>query len=99
MKLYATVTSERATKGQGGKELTIQIKNEREEIICTLSVEDGGSNHEWPDGCTVITAHYERYRAIVRNIPWDNLKKGNKQKGEPSIQSTARKNWHDVMDQ
>ncbi len=84
MKLYATVTSERASKGQGGKELDIQIKNEAGEAICSINVADGGVDNEWPNGCTVITAHHEINRTIVRRIPWDNLKKtkGEKQKGE-----------------
>ncbi len=35
MKLYATVTSERATKGQGGEWLDINLKDERE---CTFAI-------------------------------------------------------------
>ena len=38
MKLYATVTSERATKGQGGKELDIDITDEIKSILWTLEV-------------------------------------------------------------
>lgn len=39
MKLYATVASERATKGQGGnKYLDIVVTNENSEIICLLSM-------------------------------------------------------------
>lgn len=39
MKLYATITSERATKGQGGNEfLEIEIKNEKRETILEFSI-------------------------------------------------------------
>lgn len=46
MKLYATTTSERASKGQGGNEyLDIAIRNDTEEIIALISF--------YPDGtCT-----------------------------------------------
>lgn len=41
MKLYATTTSERASKGQGGnKFLTIQVKDEKEAIILTLAFDN-----------------------------------------------------------
>lgn len=33
MKLYATTTSERASKGQGGKWLDIEVKNENNKVI------------------------------------------------------------------
>ena len=38
MKLYATVTSERATKGQGGKQLDIEIQNEQQRITHKINV-------------------------------------------------------------
>ena len=41
MKLYAIVTSERASKGQGGKYLHIEIFNEQEELIYSVIVDDG----------------------------------------------------------
>ena len=36
MKLYATVTSERASKGQGGKEIEISIFDENQEKVAQL---------------------------------------------------------------
>ena len=37
MKLYATVTSERATKGQGGNEfINIELKDEKQNVICLI---------------------------------------------------------------
>ena len=38
MKLYATVTSERASKGQGGKELMIEIMGENKVVIALIKV-------------------------------------------------------------
>lgn len=39
MKLYATTTSERASKGQGGNEyLEIDIQDEKERIVCSILV-------------------------------------------------------------
>ena len=42
MKLYATTTSERATKGQGGNDyLSIDVQNEDKESILTIKIEKG----------------------------------------------------------
>lgn len=42
MKLYATITSERATKGQGGNEyLFIIVKDEKQETIFELQLQSG----------------------------------------------------------
>jgi len=40
MKLYATITSERASKGQGGKYLNIKITNEKKETIALMWFEE-----------------------------------------------------------
>ena len=40
MKLYATTTSERATKGQGGNNyLKIEVKDEKKEVIMKIDVD------------------------------------------------------------
>lgn len=39
MKLYATITSERASKGQGGKTLDIVIRNEKEVAAIAIQVD------------------------------------------------------------
>jgi hypothetical protein len=40
MKLYATIQSERATKGQGGNDyLNINIKDENEKVVWTIHCE------------------------------------------------------------
>lgn len=40
MKLYATTTSERASKGQGGEYLNIEVKGENKENILELHIEE-----------------------------------------------------------
>lgn len=76
MNLYATVTSERAGTGQGGKHLAIVVTDkERQEIARLLiTIEDGGPviSYDYEDG--VIMA---RWRGL--ELPNE---KGNKQKGE-----------------
>jgi hypothetical protein len=42
MKLYATITSERATKGQGGNHLHIKITDKNKDELWRLYVEDKG---------------------------------------------------------
>lgn len=88
MKLYATVTSERASKGQGGNqslELAITAGEERENILTVFI----GSNPE----------HKDKYTATIESVHGSGLwilyalrnklnqeierhLKGNKQKGE-----------------
>ena len=82
MKLYATITSERASKGQGGNErLTIDIMNEEQKIIAYLHAipTDGkpvlGFFPSIKD-VYVVTSH-EEFRAIT-----EQQRKGKKQKGE-----------------
>lgn len=38
MKLYATTTSERASKGQGGNELVIHINDENKKTVASINV-------------------------------------------------------------
>lgn len=68
MKLYATTTSERASKGQGGKSLKIDIQDESMEVVATFSIEAGEEK-------TIITA---RYKPALVSFYDDT--KGNKQK-------------------
>lgn len=83
MKLYGTITSERASKGQGGNEyLDILIRDEEARIIANISVypkDDGVANRitltdaiEW-DIDTVAE--------IKRPQTWEELEKGKKQRG------------------
>jgi hypothetical protein len=82
MKLYAKVTSERATKGQGGNErLRIDIMNEQHGMIAYLHIIPTDAKPVvgfFPDirQSYVVTSH-EEFTAIV-----EQLRKGKKQKGE-----------------
>lgn len=40
MKLYATTTSERASKGQGGQWLDIEIKNEQKRLLGMIMIRE-----------------------------------------------------------
>lgn len=72
MKLYATVTSERASKGQGGKYLDIRISDATQKELADVQVteEDG-------EICLVLRVNHEN-----KGVFWLKETKGNKQKGE-----------------
>lgn len=76
MKLYATVSSERATKGQGGKELDIEVKNEQKETVFQIHVSEN-------DGDFLISfKNGERY-AKYEDLWWImDITKGEKKKSE-----------------
>jgi hypothetical protein len=74
MKLYATTTSERASKGQGGNEfLQINIKDLNEKVFLQIDV----IPYETLDGL--------QYEGKIRGVSNDSfihhIAKGNKQKG------------------
>jgi hypothetical protein len=69
MKLYATVSSERASKGQGGKWIDINISGEKQGIA-VITVRENSTYYDLG-----IVSPTE-----TRNIRIE--KKGNKQKGE-----------------
>ncbi len=76
MKLYATTTSERASKGQGGEHLDIRIYNqERKEIgrLCCVS----GEAFLWS-----FWNKNKKEREIIELSYVGNEPKGKKQKGE-----------------
>lgn len=78
MKLYATVTSERASKGQGGKEIEIKVKDENKETIAIMrftpdSVLFQFQQQGW------VTSHYNQ---SGETFSFTSFKKGEKQKGE-----------------
>ena len=79
MKLYATVTSERATKGQGGEYLDIEIQNEARDVIATIKVRDQYSNGTdivvWHGNSATVTAY--------KDCAMD--KKGEQKKGEMTL--------------
>jgi hypothetical protein len=75
MKLYATITSERASKGQGGNQfLDIVIRNESQEEMMTVQV--NGRGKEKPR----IAIAFDSDKLCFPPQPIDT--KGKKQKGE-----------------
>jgi len=79
MKLYATVTSERASKGQGGESLNIKITGESRELLYNIYVFMQGNicilnGHEW---------HYiEPDNKFRKDFKRAVSTKGERQKGE-----------------
>ena len=72
MKLYATTTSERATKGQGGKHIDIQLQGEGGQELGVISARFDEMNREYfinywsREKCISINRIKE---TIIRNIP------------------------------
>lgn len=75
MKLYATTTSERASKGQGGEYLDIVITGAHQTELITLKIVPDGNSYRLT-GWT----HDDKY--ISLNINENMAKKGEKKKGE-----------------
>ena len=84
MKLYATTTSERASKGQGGEYLDIEIKNEYKEIVATIKIREveGARGYDirrtiiiWANGLTQVHS-YKADKSEMQEL------KGEKQKAE-----------------
>lgn len=73
MKLYATTTSERASKGQGGKKLDIEIRNERRRLLGVVNI------IPWGKESARVELHFAPDVA-VRYEP-----KGKKQKGDIAV--------------
>jgi len=84
MKLYATVQSERATKGQGGKYLDIVINNENKENIFRVYVEDREDE---------IYAEFVEYSTGAKHIFSNEKTKGEKQKGENPLCKKCGLTW------
>ena len=60
MKLYATTTSERATKGQGGEYIDIDIFNGNKDMVATIKVREQLNGQRlviWHDGDTVVDVY------------------------------------------
>ncbi|MBP9771432.1 MAG: hypothetical protein KBD16_00695 [Candidatus Pacebacteria bacterium] len=75
MKLYATITSERASKGQGGNEyLDIELKGAHSTPIVRLSLISDGAGYK-------LTGWTHDNHRIEMAIP-ENMTKGERQKGE-----------------
>ncbi len=72
MKLYATTTSERASKGQGGEYLDIEIKDENKHTFAIIKVH-GDVVTIWHSGERVFN---------VYKVTSMKVQKGKSQKGE-----------------
>lgn len=75
MKLYATITSERSTKGQGGNDfLEIVITGAHETELITLKIHPNGSKYE--------LRGWTHDNHFIQMMIEENLAKGKKQKDE-----------------
>ena len=83
MKLYATVTSERATKGQGGKDLMIEIYGEDREEVCRIKV----TRPPFIDYLVQVfpVAYPQKLMLEVKGHGYELKRKGNKQTGESRV--------------
>lgn len=72
MKLYANVSSERASKGQGGEWLDIKIRDEKKDLLWNIEVRE--------------SLNFYSIRVIPSNISLKSqlsiIQKGKRQKGE-----------------
>lgn len=100
MKLYATVTSERATKGQGGKYLNIEVRDDNRQVVAFLYVApqtDGLGGFK----ATITCADHLYLETIGENVR--DGRKGKQQKdklGKPVPCSMCRKAhnyWEDCQ--
>lgn len=74
MNLYATTTSERASKGQGGNEyLNIQIYDEFETTLAIISILPTRKDLQ------EIRIDYDRNISEIVKIPWDNFDKSGRE--------------------
>jgi len=75
MKLYATTTSERASKGQGGKHLDIQLQGENRQELGVIALRYEATKQEY-------YALYIRNGIIQSIFHIEKETKGKRQKGE-----------------
>lgn len=75
MQLYATVSSERASKGQGGNEyLEIVITGAHQTELITLKLTPNGSKYE--------LRGWTHDNQFIQHMIEENMQKGERQKGE-----------------
>lgn len=89
MKLYATVTSERASKGQGGnRKLEISIKGKDREIELVHLVVFPENETAYKKPC-IVYYKWSNAEHIVKQLPEP---KGKKQKGESIAKEESEEN-------
>lgn len=98
MKIYATTTSERASKGQGGKYIEITLQDEQKDILIRFETVP---NKDYPYYSIRIVEGNIDYLQVLKNqlaFFLDNSK-GNKKKDEVTCEKCKR-GWpkHNCMD-
>lgn len=79
MLLYGIIRSERASKGQGGEYLDIEIMDEERNVVATMKVRIG--QKDLKDVTSIVIYHSPE--TTVDSFKDNSMKiKGNKQKGE-----------------
>ncbi len=87
MKLYATTTSERASKGQGGKYLNIEITSDRSILpFCIIEVIEKDEDNVMLS----ITGWGELEMGKKYTIPKERYTKGKQKKGESFIDTIEK---------
>lgn len=82
MKLYATTTSERASKGQGGNDfLDINITNEHKEIIANIYIKNNKVHFTFPSH--YLESKKEHYTYTLNSELLQQI--GKSQKGEINV--------------
>lgn len=88
MKLYATTTSERASKGQGGRHLDIEIMGENKVVIARIKVTSSYPYEYNMDIFPVVYPYPDKtigsscLKLDVKGHGYKLTRKGNKQKDE-----------------
>jgi hypothetical protein len=89
MKLYATTTSERATKGQGGKHIEFTLQNELKNILIRYDIV---FNETVPNYRIRVYDGDINFIKVLKNhlAFYLDTKKGEKQKGENYIDTLEK---------
>ncbi len=86
MKLYATTTSERASKGQGGNNIEITVQNRERDILLRFEVKTKDERKTGDSRLSYFSKIIEGDTAFLKNLK-SNIAfyldtKGNQQKGD-----------------
>jgi hypothetical protein len=86
MKLYATTTSERASKGQGGEYLVIELKNEAKKVFAKFLVVKTQDNKQeiasWHNRDTNTETRFIEESSLNALIAFTTVSKGKQKKDE-----------------
>jgi len=92
MKLYGKITSERASKGQGGKHLNIELSGEDKKTICEMSVDIDKHNQVYItlDGYTPDVVFFNQFPC--ENCLENTEQKDKKQKSDNICETCGKDN-------